>query len=214
MQKEKKKESLRNYWRGYSPASTLRTAAPVKIGVFPKVTQGLRVNKTTFKLDLWSHQEYKVLFNASALQFNSWQGRKRAKSPQNKPVILTCNGGKPQPNQTSCSAFNGKNEDWLWCVPKPEQKAKSFFRITHRRQLTTLNIGFSSRCIKEMLQNSKVLFPFPDQHKLFLNGPKCIMGRVVVKPIVTRERQWKTKSQHSKMHRKNQVLSRYPFYQV
>ena len=38
-----------------------------------------------------------------------------------------------------------------------------------------------------MLQNSKVLFPFPDQHKLFLNGPKRIMGRVVVKPIVTRE---------------------------
>ena len=76
-----------------------------------------------------------------------------------------------------------------WYVPKPEQKAKSFFRITHRRQITTLNIGFSSRCIKEMLQNSKVLFPFPDQHKFFLNGPKRIMGRVVVKPIVTRERQ-------------------------
>ena len=51
-----------------------------------------------------------------------------------------------------------------------------------------MNIGFSSRCTEEMLQNSKVLFPFPDQHKLFLNGPKRIMGRVVVKPIVTRER--------------------------
>ena len=40
----------------------------------------------------------------------------------------------------------------------------------------------------EMLQNSKVLFPFPDQHKLFLNGPKRIMGRVVVVPIMLQER--------------------------
>ena len=36
--KIKKKEFLRNYWWGYSPASPLRTAVPVKIGVFLKVT--------------------------------------------------------------------------------------------------------------------------------------------------------------------------------
>ena len=58
--------------------------------------------------------------------------------------------------------------------------------------MTTLNIGFGSRCTEEMLQNSKVLFPFPDQHadqhKLFLNGPKRIMGRVVVVPIMLQER--------------------------